>query len=175
MVSLAKVFWNDLAEILLNALKFSFEAGQLSISQTRGIVKLIPKKDAELILIKNWRPLTLLNCEYKIASKAIASRIKNFLPKLISDDQTGLLKGRCISENIRLLAVSSNIQQEKTGGEETRSGTEKRCSHNLQSGHPAWWSADNYSIFPTVNIFRLFRSKKRTGRGNQKCLKNWKK
>ena len=42
------------------------------------------------------------------------------------------------------------------GGEETRSGTEKRCSHNLQSGHPAWWSADHCSIFPTVNIFRLF-------------------
>ena len=61
------------------------------------------------------------------------------------------------------------------GGGETRSGTEKRCSHNLQSGHPAWWSADNYSILPTVNIFRLFRSKKRTDRGNQKCLKNWKK
>ena len=54
---------------------------------------------------------------------------------------------------------------------ETRSGTEKQCSHNLQSGHPAWWSADNYSILPAVNIFRLFRSKKRTGRGNQKCLK----
>ena len=31
------------------------------------------------------------------------------------------------------------------------------------------------ALFPTVNIFRLFRSKKRTGRGNQKCLKNWKK
>ena len=29
------------------------------------------------------------------------------------------------------------------GGEETRSGIEKRCSHNLQSGHPVWWSADN--------------------------------
>ena len=73
-----KVFWNDLAEILLNALNFSFETGQLSISQRRGIVKLIPKKDAELFLIKNWRPLTLLNCDYKIASKAIASRIKTF-------------------------------------------------------------------------------------------------
>ena len=46
-------------------------------------------------------------------------------------------------------------------GEETRSGTEKRCFHNLQSGHPASWVADNCSIFPTVNIFRLFRSKKR--------------
>ena len=31
-------------------------------------------------------------------------------------------------------------------------GEGKSCSHNLQSGHPAWWSADNYSIFPTVNI-----------------------
>ena len=59
------------------------------------------------------------------------------------------------------------------GGEEKRSGTKKPCN-NLQSGHPAWWSADNCSIFPTVNIFRLFRSNKRTGRGNQKCLKNWK-
>ena len=61
-----KVFWNDLAEILLNAL--NFETGQLSISQRHGIVKLIPKKDAELILIKNWPQLTLLNCDYKIAS-----------------------------------------------------------------------------------------------------------
>ena len=61
------------------------------------------KKDAELVLIKNWRSLPLLNCYYKISSKAIASRNKSFLPKLISDDQTGFLKGRCISENIRLL------------------------------------------------------------------------
>ena len=104
-----KVFWNDLAEILLNALIFSFETGQLSISQRRGFVKLIPKKDAKLFLIKNWRPLTLLNCDYKIASKAIASRIKTFLPKLISDDQTGVL--------VRIFVcwtVSSNIQKEET-------------------------------------------------------------
>ena len=54
------------------------------------------------------------------------------------------------------------------------SGPEKRCSHNsfLQSCHPPWWSADNCSIFPTVNNIR---NKKRTGRGSQKWLKNWKK
>ena len=74
-----------------------------------------------------------------------------------------------------LLSPKCNTGIQEGWGEETRSGTEKRCSHNLQSGHPVWWSVDNFSIFPTVNIFRLFRSKKRTGRGNQKCLKNWKK
>ena len=54
--------------------------------------------------------------DYKIASKAIGSRIKAFLLKLISDDQTEavLIKGRCISENIRLLDKTSNIQKEET-------------------------------------------------------------
>ena len=48
--------------------------------------------------------------------------------------------------------VLEGVRCYQAGGKETRSGTEKRCSHNLQSGHPAWWSADNYSIFPIVNI-----------------------
>ena len=43
---------------------------------------------------------------------------------------------------------------QRGGGEET----EERYSHNLQNGHPAWWLADNSSIFPTVNILREERS-----------------
>jgi len=98
-----KVFWNDVAEILIHSFNYSYEIGKLSISQRRGIIKLIPKKDANLNSIKNWRPLTLLNCDYKIATKAIASRIKTFLPKLVSDDQTGFIRDRFIGENIRLI------------------------------------------------------------------------
>ena len=45
----------------------------------------------------------LLNCDYKIASKAIASRTKMFLPKLVSDNQTGFIRDRFIRENIRLI------------------------------------------------------------------------
>ena len=81
----------------------SYKIGKLSISQRRGIIKLIPKKDANLNSIKNWRPLTLLNCDYKIATKAIASHIKMFLPKLVSDNQTGFIRDRFIGENIRLI------------------------------------------------------------------------
>ena len=55
-----KVFWNDIGEILIKALNYSYDTGSLSISQRRGIVKLIPKKDADLTSIKNWRPITLL-------------------------------------------------------------------------------------------------------------------
>ena len=97
------VFWKDISAILIRALNYAYETGQLSVTQRRGIIKLIPKKDAEPFFIKNWRPLTLLNCDYKIAAKSIANRLKPSLPNLINYDQTGFIKGRFIGENIRLI------------------------------------------------------------------------
>ena len=44
------------------------------------------------LLKKNWRAITLLNCDYKIVAKSIANRIKKVLPKIINNDQTGFLK-----------------------------------------------------------------------------------
>ena len=73
-----KVFWNDIADYFLKSINYAYQTGQMSITQRRGIVKLIPKKDAELYLTKNWRPISLLNCDYKIAAKAIANRLNRF-------------------------------------------------------------------------------------------------
>jgi len=86
-----KVFRNDIADIFLKSINQGYRTGQLSLTQRRGIIKLIPKKDAEPYLIKNWRPISLLNCDYKIAAKAIANRFKHVLPNLIDSDQTGFL------------------------------------------------------------------------------------
>ena len=58
-------FWKLIGEILIKALNYSHVSGKLTISQRRGIIKLIQKKDADLTSIKSWRPLTLLNCDYK--------------------------------------------------------------------------------------------------------------
>ena len=108
-----KFFWADVSDYLVNSLNHAYGSGQLSVTQRRGIIKLIPKKDAEPFLIKNWRPITLLNCDYKIGAKAIANRLKTFLPKLINSDQTGFLKGRFIGENIRLSDGSINFTAAK--------------------------------------------------------------
>ena len=98
-----KVFWNDISDLFLNSINYAYRSGQLSVTQRRGIIKLIPKKDAEPDLIKNWRPISLLNCDYKIAAKAIANRFKQVIPNITNYDQTGFLKGRFIGENIRLI------------------------------------------------------------------------
>ena len=86
-----KAFWRDISSFLISALNYGFDSGHLSVTQRREVVKLIPKKDAKLYFIKNWRPVTLLNTDYKIAAKAIANRIKLVLPNFINHDQTGFI------------------------------------------------------------------------------------
>ena len=78
---------------------YAYDQGTLSVSKRRGIIKLVPKKDADLHFIENWRPLSLLKyCDYKISAKAIGNRIKTVIPKLINNDQTGFLKGRFLEK-----------------------------------------------------------------------------
>ena len=98
-----KVFWIDLKNILMSCYSFAFRTGQLSTSQRRGIISLIPKKDPIPFLLKNWHPISLLNTDYKIVTKCISSRLKQVLLSIARPDQIGLLKGRYIGENIRLL------------------------------------------------------------------------
>ena len=69
-------FFELLAPDLLKSLNAAYFHGEMSVSQRRGVITLIPKDDANLVELSNWRPITLLNVDYKIASKAIASRIK---------------------------------------------------------------------------------------------------
>ena len=75
-----KVFRHDISGRLLDSINYSYQKGQFSITQRREIIKLILKKDADPSLIRNWRPITLLNCDYKIVAKALANRVKKFLP-----------------------------------------------------------------------------------------------
>jgi len=83
-------------EDLARSLNHAYEKGELSISQRRGVITLLPKDESSLLDLKNWRPITLLNVDYKIAAKAIASRMESTLPLLIHSEQTGFIKGRYI-------------------------------------------------------------------------------
>ena len=96
-------FFDLLGEDLINCYNAAYKTGEMSISQRRGTITLIPKEDSNLLNLANWRPITLLNLDYKIASKAIAKRIEKVLTLLINPDQTGFIKGRYIGQNVRLL------------------------------------------------------------------------
>ena len=96
-------FWDSIKGVLLESYKYSRQCGNLSIDQRRGVINLIPKKNKDTASLSNWRPLTLLNTDYKILAKLFAYRFKTLLPSIIHDDQTGFIPGRYIGCNINRL------------------------------------------------------------------------
>jgi hypothetical protein len=108
-----KFFWVDIKDFVINSLKYALITNELSIEQKRGIINLIPKKNKNRLYLKNWRPISLLNTDYKILAKALAFRLQNVLPSIINDDQTGYLKNRYIGQNIRLLEDISFFTDEE--------------------------------------------------------------
>ena len=53
--------------------------------------------------LKNWRPISLLNVLYKLASAVISNRLKKVLDNIINENQKGFIAGRFLGENVRLI------------------------------------------------------------------------
>ena len=61
-----------------------------------GVLNLIPKPGKDSRFLRNMRPITLLNVDYKIIEKALAKKLDTVLPEIIHRDQTGFMKQRRI-------------------------------------------------------------------------------
>lgn len=93
-----EIIKDDMHEMLLEI----FTSSQLSDSQYKGMLSLL-YKNGERESIKNWRPITLLNTDYKIVSKLLAERLKKVIGKIIHPDQKGFVPGRNINEANRMI------------------------------------------------------------------------
>ena len=57
----------------------------------------------------NYRPITLLNTDYRCMTKVLASRLGGVLETVIGPEQTAFLKGRLIGDNVTLLHLIPEI------------------------------------------------------------------
>ena len=86
-------------------------------SHREGIITMIPKVGKPPDNIKAWRPITLLNTDFKIISSAIAARLQRVIGKLTDQCQTAYIKGRYIGENTRLIYdVIHNLSNDNQSG-----------------------------------------------------------
>ena len=95
-------YWSGLGPLLVGVLNESLSDGELCESMKSSVTRLVYKRDDRKDL-KNWRPTSLLNVDYKICSKAFSLRLAGVLSSIISPDQTCSVPGRSIASNLALL------------------------------------------------------------------------
>ena len=54
----------------------------------------------------NYRPITVLNTDYKLMTRALANKLAEAAPTLIHRDQAGFIKGRSIFDQVRLAKLA---------------------------------------------------------------------
>ncbi len=108
-----KKFWSILSSYMIESWIFSVETGILPPSHLELALSLLPKEGKNLNEIKNWRPITLSNCDSKIITKALANRMANHLNEIIDPSQTAYVPGRSVMDNIRSNFYIKNLCQSK--------------------------------------------------------------
>lgn len=100
-------FYREFAELLAPFLFKVFSESVankiLPVTLTQGLITLIPKPKKDLLFIDNWRPITLLNNDYKLFALIFAQRFKKVLDSIIDENQSGFMSNRHIFNNIRLV------------------------------------------------------------------------
>ena len=88
-----KAFWDILGKDLLDTMAFCMDRGEMTPTQRHAVITCLYKK-GDKQQISNWRPVSLLNVDYKIFTKAIANKIATSLDDVISPSQTASVPGR---------------------------------------------------------------------------------
>ena len=96
-------FWSLISTPLIQCFNYSYDHGELSHSQKQAIISLLEKEGKDRQYIKNWRPISLLNVDYKILTKTLSNRVKSVLPYIININQTGYVEGRKLCYSVRLV------------------------------------------------------------------------
>ena len=96
-------FWKKISKPLLDYYKYSQDVKSLSNSQRQAIITLLEKPGKDRSYLRNWRPISLLNLDYKLLTKVLGSRVKNVLPSIISDCQTGYVLNKSINDSVRIV------------------------------------------------------------------------
>ena len=93
--------WKIIKRDVIEAVKSFFTTGKLFKPSNCTLVSLIPKVQRPKT-VKEYSPIACCTVIYKIISKVLTRRMRDFMPDIICESQAGFIPGRKIADNIIL-------------------------------------------------------------------------
>lgn len=97
-------FYKIYAQTLASPLALTFNgilaSGHLPPSWNVAEIVVIPKKDRDNLDTKSYRPISLLNQDYKFFTSILTKRLNKFISCYVGHDQTGFIPNRDIMDSI---------------------------------------------------------------------------
>ena len=112
-----KKFSDKLVPLLHAMYTESFQTKTLPPTLYHATISLLLKKDKDPQCCSSFRPISLLNQDFKILAKALGLRLEKLLPSIISNDQTGFIRGRQSFCNVRRLLNILHTPSQHSGAE----------------------------------------------------------
>ena len=97
-----QTFWHLIGPFMIDVFNESFKAKKLSDSQRKAVMTLIFKKGATDD-IKNYRPISLTNVDYRIIAFTLSERVQKVIDNIVCSDQSAYIRGRYMGTNIRVI------------------------------------------------------------------------
>lgn len=108
-------YWDIVGEDVCRAVQSFFHSGQMLGSLNRTQIVLIPKVPKPT-KVSQFRPISLCTTIYKVIAKVLANRLRQFLPTIISENQSAFVGGRQITDNVLIAhELTHYIRHKRTG------------------------------------------------------------
>ena len=155
-----QTFWDLIKHEFMRVIAIMKTTQMLSETQNLAVISLQPKK-GDMEKLSNWRPISLMCCDYKFFSKIVANRLKTILPDVISNEQF-CCPGKTIVDNNLLLrdviyyCNENNIQGAVLSLDWTKAFDRVSHSFLYKSMEKLGFSSD------VISIIKMFCSNKKS-------------
>ncbi|KAF7129689.1 hypothetical protein RHSIM_Rhsim10G0093500 [Rhododendron simsii] len=108
-------YWDIVGLDVCRAVRSFFHGGKMLGSLNRTNIVLIPKIPTST-KVSQFRPISLCTAIYKVIAKVLANRLRQFLPSIISENQSAFVGGRQITDNVLIAHELTHYIRHKRSG-----------------------------------------------------------